>query len=101
MDHLSDTPHFSLEDLEFFVRLSLKFMVHLVFIDERMPQVVDEADRLMAQSFDDWLPSVMDELHRASENTSDRSWLNPIPMVPRKRRVSSDALCHSLNTTHA
>ncbi|CEQ41718.1 SPOSA6832_03466, partial [Sporobolomyces salmonicolor] len=46
MDHLKATKGFSLQHLRFFARLPNRF-------------VVDEADRLLTQSFHDWLPTIL------------------------------------------
>jgi ATP-dependent RNA helicase DDX51/DBP6 len=47
VDHISDTPGFTLQHLQFLV--------------------VDEADRLLMQSYYDWLPKVLDALHESHE----------------------------------
>lgn len=47
VDHISDTPGFTLQHLQFLV--------------------VDEADRLLMQSYYDWLPKVLDALQESHE----------------------------------
>ncbi|KAJ9058740.1 ATP-dependent RNA helicase dbp6, variant 2 [Entomophthora muscae] len=47
MDHLKDTPNFSLQHLEF--------------------MVIDEADRLLSDNFSDWLPKVLAVLEQKPE----------------------------------
>lgn len=90
MDHLSDTPDFSLEDLDFFVSFLQRFELRGVALMLcAREQVVDEADRLLAQSFNDWLPPVMDALHEAIGAGQSVRNTSSLLMLPPKRRVSS------------
>ncbi|KAI0360139.1 DEAD-domain-containing protein [Trametes cingulata] len=76
IDHLNGTPNFSLQHLRFLV--------------------IDEADRLLAQSFQDWLAQVLAATRppRPSEDTHypDPSSASPAPAHPRPH---SDALAPS------
>ncbi|KAG6373406.1 P-loop containing nucleoside triphosphate hydrolase protein [Boletus reticuloceps] len=66
MDHLNGTPNFSLQHLRFLV--------------------IDEADRLLSQSFQDWLAQVLTAIHwRPSESSSLAS------------RLSSEDTCQPRN----
>ena len=57
MDHINGTPNFSLQHLRYLVGPSLTIIIrsHLRLV----PQVIDEADRLLAQSFQNWLAQVL------------------------------------------
>ncbi|KIY64567.1 DEAD-domain-containing protein, partial [Cylindrobasidium torrendii FP15055 ss-10] len=57
IDHLSGTPNFSLQHLRFLV--------------------IDEADRLLAQSFQDWLAQVLAATRPPATNAFDAFALNP------------------------
>ena len=57
MDHINGTPNFSLQHLRYLVRPSLSVVIR--FHLRLVPQVIDEADRLLAQSFQNWLAQVL------------------------------------------
>lgn len=56
IDHLNGTPNFSLQHLRFLVGRSAHLLASVI---EKHVQVIDEADRLLAQSFQDWLAQVL------------------------------------------
>ena len=56
MDHINGTPNFSLQHLRYLVRPSLNVIIRFHLY---VPQVIDEADRLLAQSFQNWLAQVL------------------------------------------
>lgn len=76
MDHINSTKNFSLQHLRFLVhRISLSNPTHEI-ITQRRSQVIDEADRLLAQSFQDWLAQVLaatrpPKAHKHQNMTSD------------------------------
>lgn len=80
MDHLSRTPNFSLQHLRFLVSFVDTFYLHSV----RRIQVIDEADRLLSQSFQNWLAQVLAAIHwRPSESISSPTKLSPeYPLPP-------------------
>jgi ATP-dependent RNA helicase DDX51/DBP6 len=57
MDHINGTPNFSLQHLRYLVPPSLTVIIRLNL--RLVPQVMDEADRLLAQSFQNWLAQVL------------------------------------------
>ena len=79
MDHINGTPNFSLQHLRYLVCPCLTVIeFHLQLV----PQVIDEADRLLAQSFQNWLAQVLaatrlrgnmiaEHLHSSSEDGDD------------------------------
>jgi ATP-dependent RNA helicase DDX51/DBP6 len=70
MDHINGTPNFSLQHLRYLVRPCLtviKFHLRLV------PQVIDEADRLLAQSFQNWLAQVLAATRLRGNTTAENS----------------------------
>lgn len=77
IDHLNGTPNFTLQHLRFLVRLVSSQASYVVA--KTGVQVVDEADRLLTQSFQDWLkevttaiqalPSALPQTHEAAQTT--------------------------------
>lgn len=57
IDHLNGTPNFTLQHLRFLVRLVSSRASYV--IAKTCVQVVDEADRLLTQSFQDWLKEIL------------------------------------------
>ncbi|KAJ3757412.1 DEAD-domain-containing protein [Lentinula raphanica] len=76
IDHLNGTPNFTLQHLRFLV--------------------IDEADRLLAQSFQDWLGSVVGALRPPSDVFDGFGSSNPIPIPD----VLSPAFHHLLPLHH-
>lgn len=73
MDHLRSTPNFTLQHLRFLVsldrlnrhryeRIHCQRLMTFHRLDEQ--QVIDEADRLLNQSFNDWLRTIVDNIQR-------------------------------------
>ena len=89
IDHLNGTPNFTLQHLRFLVRLVSPRASYV--IAKACVQVVDEADRLLTQSFQDWLkevltatrapPSASLQIHEEAQTAlvgeEDDQWLIP------------------------
>jgi ATP-dependent RNA helicase DDX51/DBP6 len=105
MDHINGTPNFSLQHLRFLVRLSL---IDIILIHLRLAsQVIDEADRLLAQSFQNWLAQVLAATRLGGNMTSqnphspsfihDDNNLDPKPTFPLNDLVP-DGVAPTLTT---
>lgn len=76
MDHLQSTPGFTLQHLEFLVgALSRSFFSLRTFFGK---QVLDEADRLLNQSYSDWAFHL---LQSAQQPLTGRFVFDPIRFV--------------------
>jgi ATP-dependent RNA helicase DDX51/DBP6 len=77
VDHIKGTPNFMLEHVRFLV--------------------IDEADRLLLQAYQDWLPLVQDALHRNQAPCVDaqqpQHFAHTLRPRPGKRTAASDAWC--------
>jgi ATP-dependent RNA helicase DDX51/DBP6 len=82
MDHINGTPNFSLQHLRYLVRPSLTVIIR--FHLRLVPQVIDEADRLLAQSFQNWLAQVLAATHLRGNITTQNPHdnLDPKPTFP-------------------
>ena len=101
IDHLNGTSNFSLQHLRFLVS-------HLVFLQAHAVrayvQVIDEADRLLAQSFQDWLAQVLAATRppRASDDADSaatglrstgaatKEWPHPDSLAPAFLQLTRD-----------
>jgi ATP-dependent RNA helicase DDX51/DBP6 len=70
MDHINGTLNFSLQHLRYLVRLCFTVIeFHLQLVS----QVIDEADRLLAQSFQNWLAQVLAATRLRVNTTAENS----------------------------
>ena len=70
MDHINGTLNFSLQHLRYLVRLCFTVIeFHLQLVS----QVIDEADRLLAQSFQNWLAQVLAATRLRVNTTAESS----------------------------
>lgn len=76
MDHIRSTPGFSLQHLRYLVSLSCALQSGLT-----TAQVIDEADRLLNQSFHDWLPSILSALKPTPPTASTGQSIDELPLA--------------------
>lgn len=83
MDHITGTPNFSLQHLRFLVRHTARILQ--TSTPDKVLKVIDEADRLLAQSFQDWLAQVLAATRppRPSDDTRSEASTPPSHTTPR------------------
>lgn len=94
MDHLKSTPGFSLQHLRYLVRSVEQLLRGYKATDgPALAQVVDEADRLLTQSFHDWLPTVLSALKPTFDAASLRDEDEPVAIQRgRHSRLSKEPI---------
>lgn len=94
MDHLKATRNFTLQHLRFLVRSASTIFRGQCITDFTILQVIDEADRLLSQNFNDWL-KVLNERIQSEETPDDEA------EIEADGRLDTEALPAYASAPHA